>query len=49
MSALSFSDSVHPPTVLIVTDAWHPQLNGVVRTLEELARSMEGRACASCS
>ncbi len=29
-----------PPTILIVTDAWRPQLNGVVHTLEELARSM---------
>jgi glycosyltransferase involved in cell wall biosynthesis len=28
------------PSILVVTDAWHPQLNGVVRTLEELARSM---------
>jgi hypothetical protein len=25
--------------VLIATDAWHPQINGVVRTLESLARS----------
>jgi len=25
--------------VLIATDAWHPQVNGVVRTLESLARS----------
>ena len=24
-------------TVLVVTDAWHPQVNGVVRTLDELA------------
>lgn len=28
------------PTVLVVTDAWRPQLNGVVHTLEELARSI---------
>jgi glycosyltransferase involved in cell wall biosynthesis len=28
------------PVVLVVTDAWRPQLNGVVHTLEELARSM---------
>ena len=27
--------------VLIATDAWHPQINGVVRTLESLARSVE--------
>ena len=25
--------------VLIATDAWHPQVNGVVRTLTSLARS----------
>ena len=25
--------------VLIATDAWHPQINGVVRTLEALRRS----------
>jgi glycosyltransferase involved in cell wall biosynthesis len=27
--------------VLIATDAWHPQINGVVRTLEALAESVE--------
>jgi glycosyltransferase involved in cell wall biosynthesis len=27
--------------VLVATDAWHPQINGVVRTLEALARSVE--------
>ncbi len=27
--------------VLIATDAWHPQVNGVVRTLEALAESIE--------
>lgn len=27
--------------VLIATDAWHPQINGVVRTLESLAKSVE--------
>lgn len=26
--------------ILIVTDAWHPQVNGVVRTLEKLAESL---------
>src|SRR2546430_12427023 len=25
--------------VLVATDAWHPQINGVVRTLTSLARS----------
>ena len=28
--------------VLIATDAWHPQINGVVRTLESLAESVGG-------
>jgi glycosyltransferase involved in cell wall biosynthesis len=28
--------------VLIATDAWHPQVNGVIRTLMSLARSMRG-------
>jgi len=29
--------------VLIATDAWHPQINGVVRTLEALRRSLTER------
>src|SRR5215813_13372835 len=37
------SDSSHrretPMKVLIATDAWHPQVNGVVRTLGSLARA----------
>lgn len=28
--------------VLVATDAWHPQVNGVVRTLQSLARSARG-------
>lgn len=28
--------------ILIATDAWHPQVNGVVRTLTSLARSVAG-------
>ena len=28
--------------VLIATDAWHPQVNGVVRTLTSLARTAKG-------
>src|SRR5262245_33243815 len=28
--------------VLVATDAWHPQVNGVVRTLTSLARSARG-------
>jgi glycosyltransferase involved in cell wall biosynthesis len=27
--------------IMVATDAWHPQINGVVRTLEALARSVE--------
>ena len=30
---------------LIVTDAWHPQINGVVRTLERLAEELEAKGC----
>jgi len=26
--------------ILIATDAWHPQVNGVVRTLTSLARAV---------
>lgn len=32
-----------PKTVLIVTDAWHPQVNGVVRSIERIADEMTGR------
>jgi glycosyltransferase involved in cell wall biosynthesis len=32
-----------PKTVLIVTDAWHPQINGVVRSIELVARELESR------
>jgi glycosyltransferase involved in cell wall biosynthesis len=32
-----------PRTVLIVTDAWHPQINGVVRSIELVARELERR------
>jgi glycosyltransferase involved in cell wall biosynthesis len=28
--------------ILIATDAWHPQVNGVVRTLTSLARTLKG-------
>ena len=31
-----------PLRILIVTDAWAPQINGVVRTLESLGRELEG-------
>ena len=30
--------------ILIVTDAWHPQVNGVVTTLERLAQSLQSMA-----
>ncbi len=32
--------------VLIATDAWHPQINGVVRTLEALRRALNERGTA---
>jgi hypothetical protein len=35
-----------PKTVLIVTDAWHPQINGVVRSIELVAAEMEKRGIA---
>ena len=31
-----------PLKVMIVTDAWAPQVNGVVRTLEMLGRELRG-------
>jgi glycosyltransferase involved in cell wall biosynthesis len=39
-----FIDPLPPARrILIVTDAWHPQVNGVVRTLENLARELRSR------
>ncbi len=35
-----------PKTVLIVTDAWHPQVNGVVRSIELVARELGRRGIA---
>lgn len=32
-----------PRKILIVTDAWHPQVNGVVRSLERTAEELERR------
>jgi glycosyltransferase involved in cell wall biosynthesis len=32
-----------PRSVLIVTDAWHPQVNGVVRSIERVAEEMQRR------
>ncbi|MCC6918911.1 MAG: glycosyltransferase family 1 protein [Alphaproteobacteria bacterium] len=32
-----------PKRVLIITDAWRPQVNGVVRTLEETAQALNAR------
>ena len=29
--------------ILVATDAWHPQINGVVRTLTTLARAVRNR------
>ena len=35
-----------PRSVLIVTDAWHPQINGVVRVIERLKENLEARGIA---
>lgn len=35
-----------PRSILIVTDAWHPQINGVVRSIERLAEQLEARGIA---
>lgn len=35
-----------PRSVLIVTDAWHPQINGVVRVIERLRDNLETRGVA---
>ena len=32
--------------ILIVSDAWHPQVNGVVRTYESIAAELERQGCA---
>lgn len=32
--------------ILIVTDAWHPQINGVVRTLERVSEELVAKGCA---
>ena len=36
-----FVPDIKPRKILIVTDAWHPQINGVVRTLETTARELQ--------
>jgi glycosyltransferase involved in cell wall biosynthesis len=35
-----------PKSVLIVTDAWHPQINGVVRSIERIAEELAARGIA---
>jgi glycosyltransferase involved in cell wall biosynthesis len=37
----SATDHPHPLRVAIVTDAWHPQINGVVRTLTRVIHELE--------
>jgi hypothetical protein len=32
--------------ILVATDAWHPQINGVVRTLTTLAKAVRNRGAA---
>ena len=34
--------------IIIVTDAWHPQINGVVRTLTTLQSRIEALAQIGC-
>ena len=35
-------DRARAPRILIVTDAWRPQINGVVRTLESVGKTLAG-------
>jgi glycosyltransferase involved in cell wall biosynthesis len=35
------TDHLHPLRIAIVTDAWHPQINGVVRTLTRVIHELE--------
>jgi len=39
-SETEFADSTERLRILVVTDAWRPQVNGVVRTLEALGREL---------
>src|SRR3954470_4848002 len=39
LGRVSHSSAVDLMRVLVATDAWHPQINGVVRTLTSLARA----------
>ena len=43
---MSSALSVGPRSVLIVTDAWHPQVNGVVRSIERVAEQLTARGIA---
>lgn len=46
MRDFTSADSPRPPEgsrIVIVTDAWHPQVNGVVRTLEMTGRELHSR------
>ncbi len=36
-------DSAEPMRLLVVSDAWHPQVNGVVRTMETVASNLAHR------
>lgn len=44
-AALPARPAEPPGRILIFTDAWAPQVNGVVRTLETLGRDLESRGC----
>jgi len=41
VAARSTRASMRPRRILTVTDAWHPQVNGVVRTIEATQRELE--------
>lgn len=37
------SESTHKKHIVVVTDAWHPQINGVVTSLEETSKRLKER------
>jgi glycosyltransferase involved in cell wall biosynthesis len=45
MNEISAGKLYYKPKILIVSDAWHPQVNGVVRTYEYIAEELEAIDC----
>ena len=43
MTAISSAESTAPRRIAIITDAWHPQVNGVVNTLTHTGRELRQR------